>query len=270
LIPSVEVPHPGQSYNPSLADHRDVLWKAALVELEKEKEELRIERATTAMFPTKDKAPTEKTYLQEMAEGIPELGGQVDDDEENQQEDGDQKEEDSDQEESKGPKPKTRKQKRDKRLRAIKERKLTSMKKGKMKENEIFRIKSFKKDLKMMDEVTKARQKKKEEKKIEKLKNPTQLSNYKYQPQEIEVKLSDELTGNLRNLKPEGSLLEDRYKSLQRRNIIETRVVQKRAKAKSKLVDKRSHLMGFEEDQRRTANSKKARRKHRNKSKSTL
>ncbi len=40
---------------------------------------------------------------------------------------------------------------------------------------------------------------------------PIQLSNYKYEAPDIEVKLSDELTGNLRTLKPEGSLLVDRY-----------------------------------------------------------
>ena len=35
-----------------------------MVEFDKEKEMKRIERATTAMFPTKANAPTEKTRLQ--------------------------------------------------------------------------------------------------------------------------------------------------------------------------------------------------------------
>jgi hypothetical protein len=26
-LPAVELPHPGASYNPSLADHNDLLWK---------------------------------------------------------------------------------------------------------------------------------------------------------------------------------------------------------------------------------------------------
>jgi len=69
-----------------------------------------------------------------------------------------------------------------------------------------------------------------------------QLSNYKYEPQEIEIKLSEELTGNLRNLKPEGSILEDRFKSLQRRNLIEVRVKQRTVmKLKRKKIEKRSH-----------------------------
>merc|ERR1719370_1668941 len=107
----------------------------------------------------------------------------------------------------------------------------------------------MKKEMKVLDAATEENQKRKEEKKIEKLKNPIQLSRYKYQPQELELKLSDELTGNLRNLKPEGSLLEDRFKSMQRRNMIEVRVKQKTVrKLKRKKIEKRGHRMGWEEN----------------------
>merc|ERR1712172_67098 len=101
------------------------------------------------------------------------------------------------------------------------------------------------------DEVkTQERQEKKKAAAEEKLHGPVRLSNYKYEPQEIEIKLSDELTGNLRNLKREGSLLEDRFKSLQRRNMIEVRVKQKTVrKLKRKTFEKRSHKMGWEENQ---------------------
>ncbi len=65
--------------------------------------------------------------------------------------------------------------------------------------------------------------------------------------QELEIKLSNELTGNLRSIKPEGNLIEDRYKSLQKRNVIETRVKQKivRNKKKRKRLEKRNYKMGF-------------------------
>merc|ERR1712083_821345 len=83
----------------------------------------------------------------------------------------------------------------------------------------------------------------------QKLLGPQKLSNYKYEPQVIEIKLSDELTGNLRNLKQEGSLLEDRFKSMQRRNVIEVRVKQKTVrKLKRKKIEKRGHRMGWEEN----------------------
>merc|ERR1712203_128770 len=53
---------------------------------------------------------------------------------------------------------------------------------------------------------------------------------------------------NLRNLKSEGSLLEDRYKSMQKRNVIETRVPQKIVKKahKRKKFEKKSYKMGWE------------------------
>lgn len=273
LLPPVEVPHPGQSYNPALSDHQDVLWKATMVELAKEKERLKVERQTTEMFPTKDKAPTEKSILLEMSEGIPELGGKVDNDEEEEKstpqnevenstevtaEDGD-----SEDKSSTGVKPKTRKQRRDMKIRAYQERQLKLAKKKKLKEDEVFRLKSMKKELHAQTEQTKRRQARKEERRVEKMKNPIALSKYKYEAPEIEIKLSEELTGNLRNLKPEGSLLEDRYKSMQRRNIVETRVVHKAAKANTKKVEKRSHKMGWEAEQSAIRNRKKQKFKSR-------
>lgn len=47
----------------------------------------------------------------------------------------------------------------------------------------------------------------------------------------MEIKLPDELPENIRSLKPEGNLFLDRFKSLQERQLIETRVpVKKRRK----------------------------------------
>lgn len=43
------------------------------------------------------------------------------------------------------------------------------------------------------------------------------LSNVKFSPQDIELKLSSEIEGSLRQLKPEAGLLTDRYKSFQKR-----------------------------------------------------
>ncbi|KAK7485015.1 hypothetical protein BaRGS_00023793 [Batillaria attramentaria] len=57
----------------------------------------------------------------------------------------------------------------------------------------------------------------------------------------LELKLSNELVGSLRHLKPEGHLLEDRYKSLQKRNIIEPRKKVRRTKVKKKTFQRKSH-----------------------------
>lgn len=54
-----------------------------------------------------------------------------------------------------------------------------------------------------------------------------QMSRYKYQEPELDFNMPADLAGNVRNLKTEGNLLKDRFKSLQKRNVIETRVKQK-------------------------------------------
>merc|ERR1712080_715139 len=97
----------------------------------------------------------------------------------------------------------------------------------KERERQLMRVKSLKRELNAEEAKMKENQERRQKEKAAKLSGPLQLSNYKYEPQEIEIKLSDELTGNLRNLAPEGSLLEDRFKSMQRRNMIEVRLKQK-------------------------------------------
>merc|ERR1712168_21922 len=72
-LKAVEVPDAGSSYNPSLKDHQDLLWKAAIVEINKYKAEHKIEYHTTRMFPTMDKFPTKQDYIKEMSEGVPGL-----------------------------------------------------------------------------------------------------------------------------------------------------------------------------------------------------
>jgi nucleolar protein 53 len=61
------------------------------------------------------------------------------------------------------------------------------------------------------------------EKKQRNLYGQKRISSLKYQDAEIDLKLSDELTGSLISLKPEGNILMDRYKSFQKRNILESR-----------------------------------------------
>merc|ERR1711936_1040829 len=118
-----------------------------------------------------------------------------------------------------------------------------------MGEMEVMRVKSLKKELSKEDLKTQENQERREKQRLEKMAGPLKLSNYNYEPQEIEIKLSEELTGNLRNLSPEGSLLEDRFKSMQRRNMIEVRVKQKTVrKLKRKKIEKRGHRMGWEEN----------------------
>lgn len=88
--------------------------------------------------------------------------------------------------------------------------------------------------LKFLNQEIEAREKKlaKLQEKREKIraikeKEPKQLSKRKFEPLDQEFNLGEELSGSLRGVKPEGSILEDRYKSFQRRNIIEPTVRQR-------------------------------------------
>merc|ERR1712243_510519 len=240
-LDACEVPDSGASYNPSLEEHQELLWKAAMVEIDKEREQQKIERLTTGMLPSKEKAPTAESRMKKLSEGIVELGGENVEDE---------MEDEEIQKIVVGNKPKTRRQLRDRRKRMFEDQKKAREKDLKTREIEVSRLKSIKKELNKDVKTTEERQEKKKAADEEKKLGPVRLSNYKYEPQEIEIKLSDELTGNLRNLKQEGSLLEDRFKSMQRRNMIEVRVKQKTVrKHKRKTFEKRSHKMGWEENQ---------------------
>ncbi|ERE61043.1 glioma tumor suppressor candidate region protein, partial [Cricetulus griseus] len=70
---------------------------------------------------------------------------------------------------------------------------------------------------------------------------PRRLGRLKYQDPDIDVQLSSELSDSLRTLKPEGNILRDRFKSFQKRNMIEPRERAKfKRKYKVKMVEKRS------------------------------
>lgn len=50
VLPAVNAPHPGTSYNPSFTDHQDLLAKVAADENKLIKEEKHLERVTNKMF----------------------------------------------------------------------------------------------------------------------------------------------------------------------------------------------------------------------------
>lgn len=140
-----------------------------------------------------------------------------------------------------------------------------------------YRLRSIKNEIKQQDEKSLKKQQKKKQLKEEKMFKPAVLSRHKYEPPELELNLTTEICGSLRQMKvtccfifcidcclfviasfvltvvalrfciaywlivvtlqPEGNILEDRYKSLQRRNIVEPRIFfmgQKRKYAKKK------------------------------------
>lgn len=234
-LPAVEVPDAGASYNPALDDYQNLISKAAEVEVIRNKKEMKVIRATDEMFPDKKEAPTESDYLQEMSSGLFE----------GQEEEGSDVEDD-------GPlsvNPPIRREdkktitqrNKEKRQRLQKEKALKE-KEARIKKNQWLQVKANKKKVADVELKRKQRAEKKAALKERFANKPKKLGRLQYEHTDIEVKLQNELQGSLRLLKPEGHLMEDRFKSLQRRNIIEPRKRAKRLrKYQLKEFEKKSH-----------------------------
>ena len=105
-------------------------------------------------------------------------------------------------------------------------------------ETEFTRIKQYVRAAKAADEKSQLKKQAKEQRKLDKLYRPARLGKEKYKDAPAEFCLESELKGSLRKMTSEGNLLMDRFKSLQKRNLIEHRRVQlkKRSKPKRKKV----------------------------------
>ena len=220
LLPSVEVPHSGQSYNPSLEDHQNLLGMAHNIEIKKIKGEERLKRIVDNYYVSKGDAPTDQTWAQEMSHG---LG--LSDEEEEQIED-ETNEDNLNDKLIRADNKKTRAQRRKQLLQKQLESKKKLEKSLKSKANEIFKIKSIKKEIEKNEKESIERQKRRSKRIIDQMFKPKRMSRYNYSAPEVELNLSEELKGSLRQLKTDGNLLEDRFKSIQRRNIIESRTKQ--------------------------------------------
>lgn len=107
-------------------------------------------------------------------------------------------------------------------------------------EQEIKDLKKQLKDLSNLDEILEKQAVKDQSQPNEKKrKRREKLFKYSFVETPLEVKLSDELSGNLKNLKPEGNLYYDQMLSLQSSGKIESRVpVNKKRKYTKKITEK--------------------------------
>ncbi|XP_078000652.1 ribosome biogenesis protein NOP53-like [Glandiceps talaboti] len=231
--PAVEPPLPGVSYNPTYDDHQDLLRKANKVEVSKLDRERELNKQTKV--PKVSETEMKETWLEEMSAGL------FDHD------DNEHKPEET-QDELRPPNPpvrrdgkKTLKQRRKEKMRKMEDKKSVKEKVEKKRIKEVYRLKTLKSEISQKQQEIDKKTRQRWEKRNDPNRVKT-LGPHKYEDASIDLKLSDELTGNLRTLKAEGSLLVDRYKSLQKRNIIEPRIaVKHKRKYKLKVTEKRSH-----------------------------
>ncbi|ELW71019.1 Glioma tumor suppressor candidate region 2 protein [Tupaia chinensis] len=112
---------------------------------------------------------------------------------------------------------------------------------ARLQHQELFRLRGIKMQVAQRLAELARRQRQRQAWRLAEADKPRRLGRLKYQAPDIDVQLSSELSGSLRTLKPEGNILRDRFKSFQRRNMIEPRERAKfKRKYKVKLVEKRS------------------------------
>nr|XP_046244465.1 ribosome biogenesis protein NOP53 isoform X2 [Scatophagus argus] len=232
VLPAVEVIAPGGSYNPEFLSHQALLQEAHEVEVKKKKEEDKVERQLAV---DRGDTATEETTLREQVEGLV--------DEENEQEEAAPNEEEEDV--AVGAitvvEKKTERQRKREKADKIKEQQRLADRRQTEHRQQLFQLRSIKASIKQQDQKTKVRQEQRKAKQEAQKAQPRRLGKLKFQAQDLEVQLSDELAGSLRQLKPEGSVVKDRFKSLQKRNLIEPRERAKfKRRHKLKYVEKRA------------------------------
>nr|CAB3249596.1 glioma tumor suppressor candidate region gene 2 protein-like [Phallusia mammillata] len=226
---AVEVAHAGASYNPTFEDHQNLLLAEHKSELAKCRETERIERSvmvdasTIATAESKEKELTEGLFIDGNDSGVHEDETDEDDDLNNINI-------------SVG-KPMTKKQRKELARKQIEDKEKSKDWADKLRQNEVYRIKTFLSEIQEKERQIEAKKKRKMERK----KQPM-LSSTKFVEPDHDLQLSSEIRGSLRQLKPEGNLMVDRYKSLQKRCIIEPkqRFKPPRRKYKVKYQEKRT------------------------------
>ncbi|XP_075462988.1 ribosome biogenesis protein NOP53 isoform X1 [Ascaphus truei] len=241
-LSAVEVLPSGASYNPSFESHQALLLQAHEEELKKVKEEEKLQNQLR--FPTVAEAPTERNKLEyqaskflELCEGLME-----------ESEDETAPDEEAGKEQGLGfmhqREKKTERQRKKEKEAKFRKARLLAEKAQRQKKQEVFQLRSIRSELKERQSELARRKEQRVEKQKAEATQPRRLGRLKYKELDTDVQLSEELAGSLRKLKPEGSILKDRFKSLQKRNLIEPR---ERAKFKRKLKVKYLEKRAFRE-----------------------
>ncbi|XP_036817892.1 ribosome biogenesis protein NOP53 [Oncorhynchus mykiss] len=230
ILPAVEVIAPGGSYNPDFFSHQALLLEAHEVEVKRERAELRLERQLAVK---REDTATEETVFQELVEGL------VEEEEEEQEEEEDVSIRGGLQQEKK-----TEKERKRERADKIKSQQKQAARVFTDKKQQLFQLRSIQATLKRREQRTRERVAQRKANQEAEKSMPRRLGKLKFQAQDLEIQLSDEIPGSLRTLRPEGSVLKDRFKSMQKRNMIEPR---ERAKFKRRLKVKYVEKRAFRE-----------------------
>lgn len=234
LVPAVQVPESGFSYNPSLPDYASLVSKVVSKEVAREKSEQRIQRSVTSHYQPKSRTQIENEYMEEMTQGL-----------------------DSTDEPDESVEVETSVRKKviraeDRKTKAQRNREMRirrAMEESRSKKAEAKRAKQplglpkLMKQIKEQELESQRRQKLRQVRKVRLLSQPKKKVMDLLPDQAIPA--AADLTGSLRKVKVAANHLEDRFKSIVARNLVEPPVSRKRKSGRSlptrKLYQKRSH-----------------------------
>uniref|UniRef100_A0A8C9GIH2 Ribosome biogenesis protein NOP53 n=2 Tax=Piliocolobus tephrosceles TaxID=591936 RepID=A0A8C9GIH2_9PRIM len=237
--PAVEVAPAGASYNPSFEDHQTLLSAAHEVELQRQKEAEKLERQLA--LPAMEQAATQESTFQELCEGLlEESDGEGEPGQGEGPEAGDAEVCPTPARLAATEKKTEQQRRREKAARRLRVQQ-AALRAARLQHQELFRLRGIKAQVALRLAELARRRRQRQARREAEADKPRRLGRLKYQAPDIDVQLSSELTDSLRTLKPEGNILRDRFKSFQRRNMIEPRERAKfKRKYKVKLVEKRA------------------------------
>ncbi|KAM4825267.1 ribosome biogenesis protein NOP53 [Thomomys bottae] len=239
-VPAVEVTAAGASYNPTFQDHQALLRAAHEVEVQRQKEAEKLERQLA--LPPSEQAATQETVFREMCEGLLEES----DGEEEAAAGGDPGAPEADdglrtRRAAATAEKKTEQQRRREKAARRKRVLQAALRAARLQHQELFRLRGIKAQVALRLVELARRRERRRLQRLAEADKPRRLGRLKYQDPDIDVQLSSQLSDSLRTLKPEGNILRDRFKSFQKRNMIEPRERAKfKRKYKVKLVEKRA------------------------------
>jgi len=234
--PAIVEPHHGTSYNPPVDAHQELLEKAASLEVKRLRDAEKMAEVKTKMEQAK---LTAEEYDMSVAAGmkVQELYG----------EEGKEPGEGGEVliSTKKVPERKTKAQ-RNRAARLLAEKRALAEKaQRKLLLTSINEAKSLRKATAQTISVQEKEREAKLERLAEKLKKQglagQKLGKHKVPESDVVVQLGEDLTENLRGLKPEGNLFRDRFQSLQQRALIEPRVPVIAKRRKNRMIEYEKH-----------------------------
>ncbi|XP_053686053.1 ribosome biogenesis protein NOP53-like [Sabethes cyaneus] len=215
VIPNVEIPKPGTSYNPALDDYNELRMSVVKKEKEIHKRKEHFDRVITNKFTKMSKQDRDDLVWNEMAEGLLE-------NKDNQDTSDDERTD----EEYKAVNPPVENKKKNRKAKNKKQRTIqkrnteVTVKEELKKYTDIEKIATLKSDLNKREALTKKKQENRAKRVKDKLSNPPRVSYLKFEESEADFAEPTELTGSLRTICANRSLIVDRFKSCQKRALI--------------------------------------------------